>query len=211
MSDQNDQHDILRRGAPPDSTTSFTSASNAPATGGEPDPSLPRGVEHIGITVPDHDAAVRFFQQAFGAEPLFSLARKGEDAIAAAQIGSKNGLAPGTAIVAVSMLRVQNGPNLEVFEIDRPAGAAGQGISDLGISHFSVTVDDIEAATQRFVDAGGSLLEGPYDLSGQEAGEGNRGRFGRTPWGLLIEFESFGSPIKYDPGARALRWFPPRA
>lgn len=169
---------------------------------------LPRGIEHIGITVPDHDAAVQFFQRAFGAEHLFSLTRKDQPPMRAQELGAKNGLAPGTAIVAVSMLRVQNGPNLEIFEIDYPQGQPGQGISHFGMSHFSVTVDDIEAATRRFVEAGGALLEGAYDLSGQEQGPGNRGRFGRTPWGLLIEFECFGSPISYDPGARAERWFP---
>lgn len=176
----------------------------------EADRGLPRGVEHVGITVPDHDAALRFFADAFGAEPLFSLTSKGQDPIAAADIGSKNGLAAGTAIVAVSMLRVQDGPNLEVFEIDRPHGAPGQGISDLGISHFSVTVDDIDAAIERFAAAGGTLLEGPYELTGQEAGPGNRGCFGRTPWGLLVEFESFGAPVRVDSGSRLRRWLPRR-
>lgn len=172
---------------------------------------LPRGVEHIGITVPDHDAALSFFRDAFGAEPLFSLTQKDQPSITSDDVGSKNGLAPGTAIVAMSMLRVQDGPNLEIFEIDRPHGAPGQGIEDIGMSHFSLTVDDIDAATQRFAAAGGALLEGPYELTGQEQGAGNRGCFGRTPWGLLVEFESFGAPTQVDSGSRLRRWLPKRA
>jgi hypothetical protein len=51
-------------------------------------------------------------------------------------------------------------------------------------------------------------MEGPYDLSGQEEGEGNRGQFGLTPWDLLIEFEQFRSSIAYDDGVTKTRWFP---
>lgn len=167
-----------------------------------------RGIEHVGITVPDCDAAVRFFGAAFGATPLFSLVRKGQPPLGAGSLGPKNGLAAGSAIVALAMLRLGNGANLEIFEIDRPQRTEPSGIADYGIGHFSVTVDDIDAATQRFAAAGGTLLQGPYDLSGQEAGPGNRGRFGRTPWGLLIEFESLPAPIAYDAEATETRWLP---
>lgn len=167
-----------------------------------------RGLEHVGITVPDHGAAVAFFRQVFGATVLFSLVEKDGPPLRAETIGPKNGLLKDTAIVAVSMMRFGNGANLEVFEIDRPRGAGKANIADLGISHFSVTVDDIEAASQRFREAGGELLEGPYPLSGNEEGPGNRGRFGLTPWGLLIEFEQFASPMTYDEGATDTRWLP---
>ncbi|MBJ3776902.1 VOC family protein [Acuticoccus mangrovi] len=170
-----------------------------------------RGLEHVGITVPDHAEAVRFFEEAFGAEPLFSLTDKRRAPLRGEDIGAKNGLLRDTAIVAVSMLRLGNGPNIEIFEIDRPRGHRAASISDIGISHFSVTVDDIDAAAERFAAAGGSLLEGPYRLSGQEEGAGNRGRFGLTPWGLLIEFEALPAPMAYDPGVTATRWLPAAA
>lgn len=167
-----------------------------------------RGIEHIGITVPDHAEAVSFFEKAFGAEVLFSLVKKSGKSLTGEEIGSKNGLAKGTAMVAVSMLRFGNGANLEIFEIDHPRKEGTQGISDMGISHFSITVDDIDAASEDFAAAGGSLLEGPYDLTDQEAGTGNRGRFGLTPWGLLIEFEQLPSPMTYDGDPESTRWIP---
>lgn len=167
-----------------------------------------RGIEHVGITVPNHEEAIAFFKAAFDAEVLFSLTDKSRDPLTHEDLGPKNGLRKGTAIVAVSMLRLQNGPNVEVFEIDRPGGRPDQGISDYGISHFSVTVDDIEAATQTFADAGGTLLEGPYDLGDQEEGPGNKGQFGQAPWGLLIEFEQLPAPMDYDGQPEAKRWLP---
>ncbi len=167
-----------------------------------------RGIEHIGITVPSHADAVRFFENAFGATALFSLTGPGKPPLSADQVGSKNGLLPGTAIVAVTMMRLGNGPNVELFEIDVPRRTESDTISDIGISHFSLTVDDMAAATAQFEKAGGTLLEGPYGLTGQEEGDGNRGRFGLTPWGLLVEFESFASPFSYDEGATEERWIP---
>lgn len=167
-----------------------------------------RGIEHIGITVPDHAAAVDFFTRVFGAEVLFSLTDKSRPALPGAALEDKNGLPRGRAITAVSMLRFGNGANLEVFEIDRPVGDGDIGIEMMGISHFSITVEDIDAASAAFEAAGGQLLDGPYDLTGQEEGPGNRGRFGLTPWGLLIEFEQFRSPMRYDGSPRAPRWLP---
>ena len=170
----------------------------------------PRGIEHIGFTVPDHDAAVSFIKQAFGATELFSLVRKSDDPMGADQLNEKNGLRPGSAIVAVSMLRLGNGPNLEVFEIDRPGHQRPLGISDIGMHHVSLNVDDIDAACARFEKAGGELMSCPYELTGQEEGQGNFGRFGLTPWGMLIEFEQFETPIQLDEDASEERWYPAR-
>ncbi|MEG6509513.1 VOC family protein [Methyloligella sp. 2.7D] len=167
-----------------------------------------RGIEHIGITVPDHAEAVAFFVEAFGAEVLYSLTDKSRPPLSGDAIGSKNGLLKSTAIVAVSMLRFGNGPNVELFEIDRPRSTQNASISDIGISHFSITVEDIDAASESFAAAGGTLLEGPYPLTDQEEGPGNRGRFGLAPWGLLIELEQLPAPMTYDEGASTTRWLP---
>lgn len=167
-----------------------------------------RGIEHIGITVPDHDAAVSFFRKAFGAELLLSQTRTNGGPISAEEVGAKNGLRAGTRMMKVSILRLKNGPNVEIFEIDLPQGTPVDNVANYGISHFSVTVEDIDAMSEAFARAGGTLLEGPYDLGAPEDGPGNRGRFGRTPWGLLIEFEQFPAPISYAAEATSTRWLP---
>lgn len=167
-----------------------------------------RGIEHVGITVPDHDAAVAFFEAAFGTEEMFSQTKSNGGPIPAEEISPQNGLRPGTAMMKVSVLRLQNGPNVEIFEIDRPGGNPESNISDFGISHFSVNVDDIDAAVEAFSNAGGTLLQGPYDLAAPEDGPGNRGIFGRTPWGLLIEIQQLPAPMTYFDDTTSKRWLP---
>lgn len=48
----------------------------------------------------------------------------------------------------------------------------------------------------------------PDSLTDQEEGLGNKGCFGRTPWGLLIEFEQLPHDIGSDAEAEAWRWLP---
>lgn len=167
-----------------------------------------RGIEHIGITVPDHDAAVAFFRAAFGAEEMISQTEANGGPMPAEEVGPMNDLRPGTSMLKVSILRLRNGPNVEIFEIDRPGGSPDANIADYGISHFSVNVGDIHAAASAFEAAGGTLVSAPYDLGAPEDGPGNKGVFGRAPWGLLIEIQQLPAPLTYLRGATATRWFP---
>ncbi|MCA0922172.1 VOC family protein [Pseudooceanicola nanhaiensis] len=167
-----------------------------------------RGIEHIGITVPDHDAAVAFFKAAFGAVDVISQTAATGGPMPAEEVGPMNDLRPGTSMLKVSILRLRNGPNVEIFEIDRPGGTTDANIANYGISHFSVNVGDIQAAASAFEAAGGTLVSAPYDLGAPEDGPGNKGVFGRAPWGLLIEIQQLPAPMTYLPDAPEARWFP---
>jgi catechol 2,3-dioxygenase-like lactoylglutathione lyase family enzyme len=57
----------------------------------------------------------------------------------------------------------------------------------LGLQHFCVYVEDIDAARQRVLDAGGTVFDGPLDTFGLEGGAGNRWMYTRAPRGSLIE------------------------
>lgn len=181
-------------------------------TGRRPDTGLSNfhGIEHVAMTVPDHDAAVRFLEQAFGATKLYSHIKKTDPPVTYEQVGRINALAPGTTMVAASQMRFANGANIEIFELEGLAREQAAGINDVGLVHFSVVVDDIREAGARFVEAGGTMLEGPFDLGFNEVGAGNQNWFGRMPWGTWVEFMTFRSPLRYDPGAVAERWLPMR-
>jgi len=84
--------------------------------------------------------------------------------------------------------------------------------SDVGIQHFCVYVDDIDAVTERFKKAGGELLVGPNALLRLETGPGNKFQYGRTPWGITAEFLTSPGSEEYEKLIPLRRYRPaPRA
>lgn len=169
------------------------------------------GIEHIAMTVPDFEAGIRFMEEAFGARVLYRHIKKSDKPVTAADVGRINGLPPTARMLAACQMRFANGANVELFEMDGVGRDQGAEINDIGLVHFSVVVDDIKAAGDRFAKAGGTMLEGPADLGRNETGTGNQNWFGRMPWGTWVEFMCFGSPLRYDAGATQQRWLPARA
>jgi catechol 2,3-dioxygenase-like lactoylglutathione lyase family enzyme len=168
-----------------------------------------KGIEHIGITVPAIEQAERFFQQAFGAETLYALIEKGGKPQIGEEMHDKNGLEPGSRIVAMRMMRIAAGANVELFEVNGVHGSNPDGPTRMGLHHFALYVDDLDAAAERFATAGGTMLDGPIDLGGKEQGPGNRCWFGTTPWGLHVEFINLPAPLALDDEARSgPRWLP---
>ncbi|MDE1161233.1 MAG: VOC family protein [Acidobacteriaceae bacterium] len=168
---------------------------------------VPRGIEHIGICVPDHDAAVRFFESAFGATVLQSHVTR-DQPLSSRQLNQSHGMAARSEICAASLLRFGNAANIEIMQLTRYTRLDPADFSDMGLQHFSVYVDDLDACTRRFVRAGGLLLDGPFDLIGYEAGAGNRGRFGRMPWGSMVEFITLPAAATKTEVSMQTRWFP---
>lgn len=172
------------------------------------------GIEHVGITVPDVAAATAFFEQVFDAEPLFDLLdgepepgdETGHDLDLEAALGVRRGAQPGV----VRMLRLGDGPNIELFEFRGTPQREPVVSSDLGVQHIAVSVDDVDAIAARVLAAGGTLLSGPHDLPGPAAGPGNVFRYTRAPWGTTIELVSIPSSQVYERATRLRRWRPER-
>lgn len=169
--------------------------------------SFVRGIEHVGMTVPTIEEGEAFFREAFGAQVLYRVLPKSRPKQTGEEIGGVNGVEPGNAQRAVSMLGIGTGANLELFEVDHVQGGP-PGITTLGPTHFSICVDDIKAAARAVVAAGGSMLDGPQDCFHEESGPGNQLWFCRTPWGSLIELMHLPSPMTYLPGVTKTRTIP---
>lgn len=169
-----------------------------------------RGVEHIGITVPDIAEAEQFFINALDATVLYRIVpnNDADKSISGDQLTTVNGFPADMRITGLSMLRLKNGCNIELFQVlPRPA-VKSSSIGHEGISHFSVYVDDIQAAAQRLKAHGAQFFDGPGDCFAQETGQGNQTWFCRAPFGVLIELITLTSAIQYDPQATQTRWIP---
>jgi catechol 2,3-dioxygenase-like lactoylglutathione lyase family enzyme len=165
------------------------------------------GIDHVGVTVPDLEAATRFFAEAFGAETLYDTLPRHEGPKGGVE--GRLGVPPGTRQLAIRMLRLPYGPGLELFEFDGPRQAGPALPSDLGWQHLAFYVEDLEEAAERLEEAGGTLLEGPHPLPGPEAGPRNRFVYARTPWGSTLELLTYPDPQPYERSTPHRRWRPP--
>lgn len=75
-------------------------------------PSSVRGIDHIGITVPDIEKATLFFERAFGAQVLYHSVDAETDNIDQAAQQHTLKLFPGTKIHAIRMLVMPHGPGI---------------------------------------------------------------------------------------------------
>lgn len=174
--------------------------------------SLVRGIEHVGMVVPDIRAAETFFADVFGSEVLYRSATPEGPDMAGTDIGDVNGMPKDNSFKAVSMLRLGTGANIELFEVGSLTRDEVPAMTDLGVTHFSIYCDDVKVVGDAMLSAGGTMLEGPSPMEGQEAGDGNYIWFGRTPWGSLIELIQFPTPPTCDaPEATQHRWQPSSA
>jgi quinol monooxygenase YgiN/catechol 2,3-dioxygenase-like lactoylglutathione lyase family enzyme len=178
--------------------------SSAPAG-----PSLPSGVDHVGLTVPDINEATRFFEKAFGATAIYDVQPESAEPMAGPEVERELGFPPGAKIVHMRLMRIGTGPSLELFKIEDAPQRRAAALNDYGWTHIALYVEDIHTTAEKFEAAGGKLLSPPHGLAGIEAGDKNRGLYGRAPWGSLIELITYPSGIKY-PDPQRIRWTPPR-
>ncbi|TPW26284.1 VOC family protein [Pararhizobium mangrovi] len=167
-----------------------------------------RAIDHLGVTVPDLPAAARFFEQAFGASTLYEVKTPDEEPQAGREAERQLGLTEGTKIVHMRLMRLGDGPCLELFQIADGEQRPAPQLQDLGLTHFGLYVDDMDAAIAAFENAGGELLEGPHPLAAVEDKGDNAGIYGRAPWGMLIEFLTYPDGIDYPNDAPTIRWTP---
>ncbi len=135
-----------------------------------------RHVDHVGITVPDLDAAIQFFENALGADLLW-------------KVGPFEETPTGAKIHSVHLAMLRLGPSINVelmsFDADTQNRTMPSNI-DYGATHIAFFVDDIEAAAKSLKEHGAELLKGPIEAQG-EVKKGERIWYFKTPWGAFME------------------------
>ncbi|WP_405157984.1 VOC family protein [Paenibacillus sp. FSL H8-0283] len=170
---------------------------------------ITRGIDHIGITVPDMEQATLFLQQAFGAQLAYDHITPDDPPQEGPEAECKLGLRSGAKVIHIRMLSLGESSSIELFQYANTAQSEPVRASDYGLQHMALYVDDMQEAARHFKEAGGVLLTEPGALTDHiEGGEGNQFVYGRTPWGMLIELISYPAGIQYPNHSEAKRWTP---
>ncbi|MGW5253514.1 VOC family protein [Streptomyces sp. NPDC004012] len=162
------------------------------------------GVEHVGFTVPDLDAATAFFVEVIGCELVYELGPFHADDD---WMSTHLHVDPRAVMTRLRFFRCANGPNLEVFEYEAPSQTpVPPRNSDVGGHHLAFYVEDLDAAVVHLRTHGVRILGEPTASSGPSYGQ--RWVYFLAPWGMQLELVSFPGGKAYERDAPVLLWQP---
>jgi len=163
-----------------------------------------RGTDHVGFTVPDLEAAVRFFVDVLGCERFYDLGpfRSDDD-----WMERHLNVHPRTVMKKLTFLRCGNGTNLEIFEYQAPDQRHVQPRnSDVGGHHLAFYVDDMDAAVAYLRAHGVKVMGEPTRSQGPSAGQ--RWVYFLTPWGMQCELVCYPEGKAYEKETERRLWHP---
>jgi len=146
------------------------------------------GAEHIGVVVPDLDAATDFFVRVLGGEPLYDVGPFDgpEDWMAGHLAG-----ASGAHIHRMRLVAVANGPSIELIELTR-ANASSGALTETAPAgwHIAFYVEDMDRALAALRAHGCHILSGPVEMT-EGPSRGLSWLYFRAPWGQQLELVSY--------------------
>jgi catechol 2,3-dioxygenase-like lactoylglutathione lyase family enzyme len=164
------------------------------------------GIEHVGLTVPDIEEATAFFRDVLGAEPVFDV---GPFEAADDWLADHLDVHPRARIRLLRMLRLPDGPSLELFEYDRMVGQVRSTPrnSDIGGWHVAFYVADIDKAVAALKAHGARVLAGPVTMD-QGPSQGLKWVYFTAPWGQTLEVVSCPKGLQVDRETGRPMWRP---
>ncbi|HSO01677.1 MAG TPA: VOC family protein [Gaiellaceae bacterium] len=164
------------------------------------------GVDHVGITVPDADAAVAWFEDVLGCRSPLGFGPFSDPTGTFMQ--DLLGVHPRAVIEQIRMVRCGNGPSVELFEYTAPdQDRSLRKNSDLGGKHIAFYVRHIGKAVAYLESRGVEKLLGPLPVTDGPAA-GQTINYFRAPFGTYIELISYPHGMAYEETAETPLWDP---
>jgi catechol 2,3-dioxygenase-like lactoylglutathione lyase family enzyme len=206
-----DRRDFLKKSAGVVAGTAAAAAFSAPFARAR---GVPRGrlglvgADHVGLTVPDIDEAVAWFEDVMGAKAPLSFGPISDPQ--GTLMSDLLGVDPRAVINRITMLRIGRSANIELFEYEAPdQRRTHPRNSDWSGHHIAFYVTDIDAAVDYMEAKGVQKFLGPFSLTEGPAA-GQTINYFKTPFGTYVELISYPRGMAYErPGVQPL-WSPKR-
>jgi len=151
--------------------------------------SLPRAMNHVGINVPDIDAAVAWYRDAIGCYVLAHPTEVTDDGThfgnAVKDIFGKN-----FSGLKIAHLSTADGVGIELFQFTKPKTYTPDNTFEYwrtGIFHICLTAADIEATAKQIEANGGKQMSKVWKLF---SNKDYKVCYCCDPWGTIIELSS---------------------
>jgi catechol 2,3-dioxygenase-like lactoylglutathione lyase family enzyme len=162
-----------------------------------------RGGDHLGITVPRLEEAVKFFVDVIGCEAFYRLGPfKADNDWMQVHLNVN----PRAEIPQIRVVRCGHGINLEIFEYTSPdQNRTLPRNSDIGGHHLAFYVDDMAKAVAHLRQHNVKMLGEPTVMKdGPSAGE--TWMYFLAPWGMQLELVSYPKGKAYEKDYKTRLW-----
>jgi catechol 2,3-dioxygenase-like lactoylglutathione lyase family enzyme len=152
-------------------------------------------LDHVCITVPDLDEAVRFFVEVIGAETIL---RDGPYEDHETDWMWDHLRTDPRARLSAALLRLGPTVTLELYEVDSPRARFEEPRpDDVGAVHLSFHVGDFDQARAYLCEQGLTMHGEASDHEGGRLA-GTRWQHFEAPWGLVLEIVSWPEAMPYE-------------
>ena len=161
----------------------------------------PRAFSHSGLSVPDLDAAVRFYSETLGFFVIMNPTEVVEDD---SEIGRMctDVFGPGWWRLRIAHLATADRIGIELFEFEGNAPPRNNlDYRSNGLFHFCIQDPDVEGLAARIVEAGGKQRMPVREYFPDE--KPYRMVYVEDPFGIVFEIYSHGYELTYSAGAYA--------
>ncbi|WP_343615357.1 VOC family protein [Novosphingobium sp.] len=137
------------------------------------------GIDHVGINVPDAEAAIAFYRELLGATVVSDI----RPAEAGAEWKRRFRWHASARLARLVMIAIPGGAKIELFEYDTPEGSHDHPHQDdAGATHIALKAQDIDRSIAVLKARGLTILNDPIALP-----DGSRWFYFLTPWGSQME------------------------